>query len=84
MATSRDGNTTVGNKVENMYRGANPNIIRGIVLRTNGNWYVVRDVTGREVLLYTDPKTIWHDKIGPGDKIIAYTGPSSVHVNFVA
>jgi len=86
MATSRDWNITVGDKVENVYRGANPNIIRGVVLRRDGNWYVVRDSTGREVLLYTDPATIWHDKIDPGDKIIAYTGPSTAtaHVNFVA
>jgi hypothetical protein len=64
---------------------ADPNIIRGEVVWTDGNWYVVRDVTGREVLLYTDPATVWHDPIGPGDRVIAYTGPSSTpHVDFVA
>ena len=69
----------------NRYRLANSNIIRGVVLWTDGNWYVVRDLTGRDVLLYTDSATVWHDNIGLGDRIIAYTGPSSTaHVDFVA
>ncbi len=69
----------------NSYSLANSHIIRGVVLWTDGNWYAVRDVTGRDVLLYTDSSTTWHEKIGLGDRIIAYTGPSSpVHVDFVA
>jgi hypothetical protein len=69
----------------NRYRLADPNIIRGVVVWTDGNWYVVRDITGRDVLLYTDSTTVWHDSIGLGDRIIAYTGPSpTAHVDFVA
>jgi hypothetical protein len=72
----------------NRDRPANPNIIRGVVVWTDGNWYVVRDITGWDVLLYTDSATVWHDNIGQGDRVIAYTGPtgpsSTAHVDFVA
>lgn len=97
--TKRDGRIAVGDRVvvltsampsdvrhaTHIYRLANSNIVQGEVVRIDGNCYAVRDVTGREVCLYTNTPTIWHDTIVVGDRIIAYNGPSStMHVDTLA
>jgi len=97
--TKRDGTIVVGDKVvvltsampsdvrhaTHVYRLANSNIVQGEVVRIDGNCYAVRDVSGRDVCLYTNTGTIWHDTIMIGDRVIAYNGPSStIHVDYLA
>jgi hypothetical protein len=50
-----------------------PQSVEGEVLRAEGNYYVVRDITGKEVRLYTDKNTKIDGNLTAGDKIIART-----------
>lgn len=96
--TKRDGNITAGDRVNavtnpmpsdfpyvtNVYRLGNPNVIQGEVVRIDGDGYVVRDLTGRDVRLTTNSATVRSENITVGDRIIAFTGPSStVHAESI-
>jgi hypothetical protein len=50
-----------------------PQSVEGEVLRAEGNYYVVRDITGKEVRLYTDKNTKIDGNLTAGDKIVART-----------
>jgi hypothetical protein len=50
-----------------------PQTLEGEVLRYEGNYYVVRDITGKQVRLYTDKTTKIDGNLSPGDKIVART-----------
>jgi uncharacterized protein YdeI (BOF family) len=68
-----------------VYRYPSPNIIQGEIVRIEGTCYAVRDNTGREICLYSNPTTLWNDRVVIGDRIIAYTDPTtSVHVDSIA
>jgi len=67
-----------------VYKLGDPRFFQGDVVRIDGTCYTIRDLTGRETCLYTNPETVWNDQIVAGDRIIAYTGPPSVHVDQLA
>src|ERR671918_568886 len=50
-----------------------PQTLEGEVLRFEGNYYVVKDMNGKEVRLYTDKTTKLDGNLSPGDKIVART-----------
>jgi hypothetical protein len=50
-----------------------PQSIEGEVLRSEGNYYVVKDISGKEVRLYIDKNTKIDGNLTAGDKIIART-----------
>lgn len=50
-----------------------PQTLEGEVLRFEGNYYVVKDMNGKEVRLYTDKTTKVDGNLSPGDKIVART-----------
>ena len=50
-----------------------PQTLEAEVLRFEGNYYVVKDSTGKEVRLYTDKTTKIDGNLSPGDKIVART-----------
>ena len=50
-----------------------PQTVEGEVLRYEGNYYVVRDITGKQIRLYTDKTTKIDGNLSPGDKIVART-----------
>jgi hypothetical protein len=50
-----------------------PQTLEGEVLRFEGNYYVVKDITGKQVRLYTDKTTKIDGNLSPGDKIVART-----------
>jgi len=96
--TTRDRNIMVGDRVTaitstkpsdaqymaNMYRSNDPNIVQGDVVWTDGNTYVVRDLSGRDVRLRANSGASTGN-LGIGDKVIAYIGPSSdLHVDAIA
>lgn len=98
-ATRFDRNIMVGDRVvaitntmpsdapyaTNLYRLDNPNVIQGEVIRIEGNSYVVRDFSGRDVRLYSNSSTVWNNSIGIGDRIIAYTNQdSAIHLDSIA
>jgi len=97
--TRFDRNITIGDKVvaitnpmpsdapyvTTMYRLDSPHVVQGEVVWTDGNGYVVRDFTGRDVRLQANSATVRNDNIRVGDRIIADTGSaSSVHVDSIA
>ncbi len=68
-----------------IYKLGNPNVIQGEVVRIEGDGYVVRDFTGRDIRLQSNSATVRNDTIRVGDRIIADTGSSSsVHVDSIA
>jgi uncharacterized protein YdeI (BOF family) len=96
--TRRDGNITAGDRVvaitngmpsdapyvTNVYRLGNPNVIQGEVIRIDGDGYIVRDLTGRDVRLNTNSATVRNENISVGDRIIAFIGSSStVHADSI-
>ena len=50
-----------------------PQTVEGEVLRFEGNYYVVRDITGKQIRLYTDKTTKLDGNLSPGDKVVART-----------
>jgi uncharacterized protein YdeI (BOF family) len=64
--------------IYNMYKGTTVNTIQGEVIRADGDEYVVRDVTGRDVRLRADSTTLRNENIRVGDRIVVYTSPSSI------
>jgi hypothetical protein len=50
-----------------------PQSIEGEILRAEGNYYVVKDISGKEVRLYIDKNTKIDGNLTAGDKIIAST-----------
>ena len=50
-----------------------PQTLEGEVLRFEGNYYVVKDMTGKQVRLYTDTTTKIDGNLSPGDRIVART-----------
>jgi hypothetical protein len=50
-----------------------PQSIEGEVLRAEGNYYVVKDISGKEVRIYIDKNTKIDGNLTAGDKIIAST-----------
>jgi hypothetical protein len=50
-----------------------PQTLEGEVLRFEGNYYIVKDMNGKEVRLYTDKTTKVDGNLSPGDKIVART-----------
>jgi hypothetical protein len=50
-----------------------PQSIEGEILRVEGNYYVVKDISGKEVRLYIDKNTKIDGNLTAGDKIIAST-----------
>jgi uncharacterized protein YdeI (BOF family) len=89
--TKLDGNITAGDRVvaltnpaatdasyvSNMYILGTPGVVQGEVVQINGDSYVVREPTGREVRLNTTPSTVRNGNVAVGDRVIAYLGPSS-------
>jgi uncharacterized protein YdeI (BOF family) len=97
--TRLDGNIAAGDRVvvvtsgmasdlpyaTSVYRLGNPDVVQGDVVSTDANGYVVRDLTGREVRINTNSTTNRDSNIVVGDRIIAYTGRSSVvHADSIA
>jgi hypothetical protein len=50
-----------------------PQTLEGEVLRFEGNYYVMKDINGKQVRLYTDKSTKIDGNLSPGDKIVART-----------
>jgi hypothetical protein len=50
-----------------------PQSIEGEILRVEGNYYVVKDISGKEVRIYIDKKTKIDGNLTAGDRIIAST-----------
>jgi uncharacterized protein YdeI (BOF family) len=89
--TRLDGNITAGDRivaltnptasqgayVNNMYILGSPGVIQGEILRIEGNSYVIRDLTGRELRVESNASTIRNGNPMVGDRIIAYQGPAS-------
>ena len=89
--TRVDGNITAGDRivavtnptasqgayVNNMYILGSPGVIQGEILRIEGNSYVIRDLTGREIRVETNASTVRNGNAMVGDRIIAYQGPAS-------
>jgi len=50
-----------------------PEVVEGEVLRFEGNYYVVKDLNGKNVRLYIDRATKVDANLSPGDKIVART-----------
>lgn len=68
-----------------VYRYGDPGIIQGEVIRLDGSCYVVRDMNGRDLCLYTNSTTVWYDSVVVGDRIIAYNSyPNTLHADFIA
>jgi uncharacterized protein YdeI (BOF family) len=90
-ATRLDGNITAGDRivavtnptasqgayVTNMYILGTPGVIQGEIVRIEGNSYVIRDLSGREVRLETNAATVRNGNASVGERVIAYLGPSS-------
>jgi len=90
-STRLDGNITAGDRivaltnpmvahgayVTNMYILGSPGVIQGEIVRIDGNGYVIRDLTGREIRVETNAATVRNGNATVGDRIIAYVGPSS-------
>jgi len=56
-------------------RTGSETIVRGDVLMTEGEFYIVKDVTGHEVRLHVDRETKTDVKVKVGDKIEARVTP---------
>jgi uncharacterized protein YdeI (BOF family) len=52
-----------------------PQTIEGVVQRLEGNDYVIKDLSGREVRLNVDRSTRLDGNITAGDRIVAVTNP---------
>ena len=90
-STRLDGNITAGDRVvaltnpmvahgayvTNMYILGSPGVIQGEIVRIDGDGYVIRDLTGREIRVETNTATVRNGNPTVGDRIIAYVGPSS-------
>jgi regulator of extracellular matrix RemA (YlzA/DUF370 family) len=90
-STRLDGNITAGDRivaltnpmgapgayVTNMYILGSPGVIQGEIVRIDGNGYVIRDLTDREIRVETNAATVRNGNAAVGDRIIAYVGPSS-------
>ena len=90
-STRLDGNITAGDRivavsnptasqspyVTNMYILGSPGVIQGEIVRIDGNSYVIRDLSGRELRAETNASTVRNGNAMVGDRIIAYSGPSS-------
>jgi hypothetical protein len=50
-----------------------PHTIEGEILRAEGNYYVVKDISGKQVRLYIDKTTKIDGNLTAGDKIVART-----------
>jgi uncharacterized protein YdeI (BOF family) len=87
-ATKMDGNLTAGDKivaqtaampseappyVRSIYVLGSPQLIEGELVRIDGNTYMVRDTTGREMPLYVDAGTVREGLVRPGDRIVVLT-----------
>ncbi len=59
------------------YRRDSTTPIQGEVVRSEDDWYVVRDITGREVLVQKRVTTIRSDNVYVGDRVVAYASPMS-------
>lgn len=57
-------------------------VIRGDVLYREGEFYVIKDMTGHEVRLHVDKSTVMTDRIKVGDKIEAQVD-SNGHANSI-
>ena len=97
-STRLDGNITAGDRivavtnptasqgayVNNMYILGSPGVIQGEILRIEGNSYVIRDLTCRELRVETNASTVRNGNAMVGDRIIAYQGPSSgIHADSI-
>ena len=90
-STRLDGNITAGDRVvaltnpmvahgayvSNMYILGSPGVVQGEIVRIDGDGYVIRDLTGREMRVETNAATVRNGNPTVGDRIIAYVGPSS-------
>ena len=90
-STRLDGNITAGDRVvaltnpmiahgayvTNMYILGSPGVVQGEIVRIDGDGYVIRDLTGREMRVETNAATVRNGNPTVGDRIIAYVGPSS-------
>jgi uncharacterized protein YdeI (BOF family) len=90
-STRLDGNITAGDRVvavtnpmasqgpyvTNMYILGSPGVIQGEIVRIDGSSYVIRDLSGRELRVETNASTVRNGNAMVGDRIIAYSGPSS-------
>jgi uncharacterized protein YdeI (BOF family) len=65
-----------------VYRFGDPSIVQGEIVRMDGNCYLVRDISGRDLCLYTNSTTVWYDPVVVGDRVIAYTNsPPVLHAD---
>jgi uncharacterized protein YdeI (BOF family) len=86
--TNMDSNLTAGDKivartsgapteapayVRSIYVLGSPQIMEGELVRVDGNTYLLRDPTGRELPLYVDVATVREGVIRPGDRIVVLT-----------
>jgi uncharacterized protein YdeI (BOF family) len=60
-----------------------PQTIEGVVQRLEGNDYVVKDLSGKEVRLNVDRTTRLDGTITAGDRIVAVTNPTAAHGAYV-
>ncbi len=68
-----DPNIPPTNRPETLEGLPRPQTLEGEVLRFEGNYYVVKDIAGKQVRLYTDTSTKIDGNLSPGDKIVART-----------
>jgi uncharacterized protein YdeI (BOF family) len=86
--TRLDRNIRTGDKVEvvtstmlsdasmySMYKLGNPNVLQGEVVRIDGDGYLIRESSGRDMRLRVDNTTRFDRNIRAGDKVVAITNP---------
>jgi hypothetical protein len=74
LSQAADADTTPRNLRPQSVEGLpKPQTLEGEVLRFEGNYYIVKDMSGKQVRLYTDKTTKIDGNLSPGDKIVART-----------
>jgi hypothetical protein len=67
-----------------MYKLGNPNVLQGEVLRMDGDGYVLKESSGRDIRLRVDNTTRFDRNITAGDKVVAITNPMPSDAPYVA